>query len=188
MSKPKTRFKATSFYLLTTIIWIIPHILAADKCFPKDENQMPFVLVKDNGSGQPVQNEETYQSIVGNDDYIIAGGKSRTSSLNALGESEASVITRIDVETGIHRWSRTYHVDDGLQVSSNVLGMALEENRDRLAVWLTQSEEGGSSKNYMLIINAVDGGHITKQAQKVVQSAENGRNFITSSSAMYFSR
>ena len=40
------------------------------------------------------------------------------SDLNALGYSKASVITRIDVATHVHKWSRTYHVDDS---ASNTL-------------------------------------------------------------------
>ncbi len=111
-----------------------------------------------------------------------------SNQLNALGNSRASVITRIDIETGIHRWSRTYHVDNGILSSSNVLGMALEEKGDRVAVWFAFYERGHKSKNYMLIINAEDGGHITKQARKVVHSADSDRYFITSSSAMYFSK
>jgi len=44
------------------------------------------VLVKDDGTGQPAPDHEheEYQSIVGNDNYVIAGGTTKTDSLNQL--------------------------------------------------------------------------------------------------------
>ena len=59
----------------------------ATQCFPRDETEMPFVLGKDDGTGQPGLNDSSYQSIVGNDNYIIAAGTSYESSLNALGDT-----------------------------------------------------------------------------------------------------
>ena len=161
-----------SLWLLAIIACkLVLPALAAD-CFPQSEVRMPYVMAKDDGTGQPEQasDGETYQAIVGNNDYIIAGGKNTNSGLNALTYNSASVITRIDLATHIHKWSRTYHVDDSTsttEASVNVLGMALEDDGNRVAVWLSRDALGHDSENYMLIINAVDGGHITKQARKV---------------------
>ena len=146
---------------------------------------MPFVLVKDDGTGQPAQNHEEYQSIVGNDSYVIAGGTTKTVSLNQLSQTEAAVISRIDLASHVHRWSRTYHVEGDGTKASNVLGMALNNDSDKVAVWVTQDEQGSES-GYLFTISALDGGHVSLQATKVEHSSGPIRKFLTSSAAMYY--
>jgi len=98
------------------------------------------------------------------------------------------VITRIDLASHVHRWSRTYHVDGEGDKSSNVLGMALN-NSDKVAVWFSKEKDGkqGYKEGYLFIISALDGGHVTLEATKVTHSSgNNDRNFLTSSAAMYY--
>ena len=132
-----------------------PSTSAAD-CFPSGDNYLPHVMVKDNGSGSPEQDHEEYQSIVGSNDYIIAGGTTETSGFNLLNEDRAAVVTRIDVPSHVHRWSRTYHV--GNRWAADVLGMAL--NNDKVAVWTADNKYGSRNNGLLFIINAVDGGHL----------------------------
>ena len=115
-------------------------------------------MVKDDGSGNPEQGYEEYQSIVGTDDYIIAGGTTENIDLNLLNQSRAAVVTRIDVPSHVHRWSRTYHVDNEGSYSSDVLGMAL--NDDKVAVWTSNHKYGSNTRGYIFIISTVDGGHL----------------------------
>jgi len=82
------------------------HTSMAAKCFPPDETKRPHVLVK-NG---PTNLYERYESVVGCNEYVIAGGTSRTDSLNVESRTELAVITRMDVATGMNRWTRTYDV------------------------------------------------------------------------------
>ena len=68
------------------------------------------------------------------------------------------MITRIDVPSHVHRWSRTYHVNNEGTRSNHVLGMAL--NGDKVAVATSDDENGISTTGYIFIIMAVDGGHL----------------------------
>ena len=113
-------------------------------------------MVKDNGSGSPQQGLEEYQSIVGTNDYVIVGGTTETSGFNIPNELRAAVVTRIDVPSHVHRWSRTYHVEN--EWAADVLGMAL--NNDKVAVWTADNKYGSRNNGLLFIINAVDGGHL----------------------------
>ena len=127
---------------------------------------------------------EKYQSIVGTNDYIIAGGTTETTGFNLPNQSKAAVITRIDVPSHVHRWSRTYHANNDDLRTSNVLGMAL--NNDKVAVSTSDDENGSMARGYIFIISAVDGGHLNMVATRVSHGDTN-RRYKTSSSAMFFS-
>ena len=75
------------------------------------------------------------------------------------------MITRIDLASHIHKWSRTYHVSNDGTISSDVLAMTLQDGGDRVAVWLAESSDGSTDKNYIFIIDANDGDYVTKQAR-----------------------
>ena len=151
----KFRYSAALAYL--GWIWMSPLTLAAD-CFPSSDNYLPHVMVKDNGSGSPQQGHEEYQSIVGTNDYIIAGGTTETSGFNLLNSSRVAVVTRIDVPSHVHRWSRTYYANNRGDFTSDVLGMAL--NNDKVAVWTSNNKYGSKTRGYLFIISAIDGGHL----------------------------
>jgi len=125
---------------------------------------------------------------VGTNDYIIAGGTTETTGFNLLNQAKAAVITRIDVPSHVHRWSRTYHLDNNGVNSSNVLGMAL--NSDKVAVWASNKEYGSTLEGYLFMISALDGGHLdtdNKFGKRVYHSSDSSRRYVTTSSAMFFS-
>ena len=97
-------------------------------------------MVKDDGTGSPQQDHEEYQSIVGNNDYIIAGGTTENNGLNLLNKNRAGVVTRIDVPSHVHRWSRTINVKNRGGWSIDVLGVAL--NSDKVAAWTADNKYG----------------------------------------------
>ena len=44
------------------------------ECFPKAKSLLPRVLTSSNNDGTVSGNEESYHTIVGNDDFVIFGG------------------------------------------------------------------------------------------------------------------
>ena len=88
---------------------------------------MPFVLAEDDGSGQPNLSTDNsyYYSIAGNENYILAGGRTYVDALIMTGDSTASVITRIDLASHVHKWSRTFHISGSRNKSAAVTAMSI---------------------------------------------------------------
>ena len=111
------------------------HVVATE-CFPKSEAKLPFIL-GEKGATSNGLNE--YQSITGCDDFIIAGGYSKSTALNyASGDANGfSVLTRIDLDPFIERWSRTYRIKDVNSIGRYITGLALHRGAtiDRVAVF-----------------------------------------------------
>ena len=168
----KIVFKIASIIAIFSLLSVsIPSMLVvAIECFPKSEAKLPFILsekdVTSNG-------EETYESITGCDDFIIAGGHSKSATLSyASGDANGfSVLTRIDLEPFVTRWSRTYRVGGMNSESRYITGLALHRGAtiDRVAVFAQYNpkDKGTESKNFIFIVDAADGGHLSKKATYV---------------------
>ena len=68
------------------------------------------------------------------------------------------MLTKIDLPSHIHRWSRTYHVNNDAAISSYVLGLALHEEGEKLAVWVSESIDGSQANGFLFLIETDDGG------------------------------
>lgn len=88
---------------------LVAQLGAAVECFPKSDNKLPHVFVE-NG---PSQNDERYLSIVGNDDFIIAGGHSSEPNLTYDDEDYNGIIMRMDIATNRVRYMISLRKDMG---------------------------------------------------------------------------
>ena len=147
---------------------IIPSMLVvATECFPKSEAKLPFILAE---KGATNNGEETYESIIGCDDFIVAGGHSKSAALSyASGDANGfSVLTRIDLDPFVTRWSLTYRVGGMDSLARYITGLALHEGAiiDRVAIFVqnNQKDNGTQSNNFIFIVDAADGGHLSKKA------------------------
>ena len=111
-------------------------LVVATECFPKSESKLPFILAE---KGATCNGQETYESITGCDDLIIAGGHSKSAALNyASGDANGfNVLTRIDLDPFVTRWSRTYRIGGTNSVARYITGLALHRGStiDRVAVF-----------------------------------------------------
>lgn len=78
-------------------------------CFPKSDNKLPHVFVEDGFS----DDDERYYSIVGTDDFIIAGGYTTNSALSYDDEDYNGLITRMDLATNNLRYMINLKKDMG---------------------------------------------------------------------------
>ena len=93
----------------------------------------------------------------------MAGGTYREDDPSSPGVvKEVAVLTRIDLPKHIHRWSRTYHVNNDSTISSHVLGMAISPDGLKLAAWVSESKDGSKENGYLFTINCDDGGILTQ--------------------------
>ena len=110
---------------------------------------------------------ESYQSITGNDEFIVFGGNSQNVDLNFEGRSSIAVITRMNLDLNTIRWMRSYEVGSTPNLNPYVEGLALKTDGSRVAVYSRYGVDDltrGANNGYMFVIRADDGGHVRSKA------------------------
>ena len=133
---------------------------------------------------------ESYQSITGNDEFIVFGGNSHNADLNFEGRTSIAVITRMNLDLNTIRWMRSYEAGSMPNLNPYVEGLALKTDGTRVAVYSRYGDYDltrGANSGYMFVIRADDGGHVRSKATKIIHdNTSEMYKFMTSSSAMFY--
>ena len=81
----------------------------ATECFPRSESLLPKV---NKYVGEPVTGYiESFDAVVGTDDFIIYGGRQYGPKMSTLDKNELSILTRMDLSKNTRRWTKTFDID-----------------------------------------------------------------------------
>ena len=158
------------------------------ECFPLAKSKLPKV----NRYKDPTQEgfTESFEAVVGTDDFIIYGGRNYGVEISTLQDSKLSILARMDLSTNIRRWSKTFDVknNDGYMIWA----LALNPSNERVAVSAFKEDSNGidhgREQSFLWIINTDDGSYFNMPTKIHTITGGENKSSTTSSSAMFFSQ
>ena len=160
----------------------------ASECFPLAKSKLPKVhRYKDQALAGF---KESFEAVVGTDDFIIYGGSTYGSEISTLPDSTQSILARMDLSKNTRRWSKTFDVKSG--DGHMIWALALNPNNEKIAVHAFKEENNGidhgREQSFVWIMNTDDGSYFNMPTKIHTITGGEDNSSTTSSSAMFFSQ
>ena len=81
----------------------------ATECFPLSESLLP--KVNNYNGGSVTGYIESFDAVVGTDDFIIYGGGSQGTDISTLQVDKKPILARMDLSKNTRRWTKTFDID-----------------------------------------------------------------------------